>query len=262
MEGIGKNIMQGMINGITSLVENVKTKFNKLVEDIKKFFENLPTWFRNKFTDALNKIKEVFDITAVKTHFSNVWDGIKSCFSKVSDWFKDTFTKAWTNVKNVFSTGGKIYDGIKEGIGDTFKAVVNRLIDGINTIIAVPFNAINGMLNKIRNVSILGFEPFKSFWGENPLKVPQIPKLATGTVVPANYGEFLAVLGDNKREAEVVSPLSTMKQAFKEAIAEMGGVGVDTINLNVFLSGKQIHSEVVRIDREYKAQTGRSAFSY
>jgi len=262
MEGIGRNIIQGMINGITSLVENVKTKFNKLVEDIKKFFENLPTWFRNKFTDALNKIKEVFGITAVKTHFSNVWDGIKSCFSKVSDWFKDTFTKAWTNVKNVFSTGGKIYDGIKEGIGDTFKAVVNKLIDGINTIIAVPFNAINGMLNKIRNVSILGFEPFKSFWGENPLKVPQIPKLATGTVVPANYGEFLAILGDNKREAEVVSPLSTMKQALKEVIQEMGGSGAGTINLNVYLSGKQIHSEVVRVDQEYRAQTGKSAFAY
>ena len=30
-------------------------------------------------------------------------------------------------------------------------------------------------------------------------------------------GNFLAMLGDNKREAEVVSPVSTMKQAMLEA---------------------------------------------
>lgn len=54
-----------------------------------------------------------------------------------------------------------------------------------------------------------------------------IPKLATGTVVPANYGEFAAILGDNKRETEVVSPLSTMKQALIEALAESGGQRIE-----------------------------------
>lgn len=49
-----------------------------------------------------------------------------------------------------------------------------------------------------------------------------IPHFATGTVVPANYGSFAAILGDNKRETEVVSPLSTMKQALAEVIAERG----------------------------------------
>lgn len=49
-----------------------------------------------------------------------------------------------------------------------------------------------------------------------------IPGLASGTVVPANYGQFAAILGDNKREPEVVSPLSTMKQALAEVIAEQG----------------------------------------
>ena len=31
---------------------------------------------------------------------------------------------------------------------------------------------------------------------------------------------FAAILGDNNRETEVVSPLSTMKQALKEALEE------------------------------------------
>lgn len=49
-----------------------------------------------------------------------------------------------------------------------------------------------------------------------------IPGLATGTVVPAHYGEFLATLGDNKREPEIVSPYSTMKQAMLDALQESG----------------------------------------
>lgn len=51
------------------------------------------------------------------------------------------------------------------------------------------------------------------------------PMLATGTVVPPRAGISYFGIGDNNHEPEVVSPLSTMKQAFKEAISEMGGMG-------------------------------------
>ncbi|MDB2002065.1 hypothetical protein PM006_17860, partial [[Clostridium] symbiosum] len=45
------------------------------------------------------------------------------------------------------------------------------------------------------------------------LATQAIPRLATGTVVPPRAGEFAAILGDNNRETEVVSPLSTIEQA-------------------------------------------------
>ena len=50
-----------------------------------------------------------------------------------------------------------------------------------------------------------------------------MPRLATGTVVPANYGEYAAILGDNTREPEIVSPLSTMEQAMENVLARRGG---------------------------------------
>ncbi len=49
-----------------------------------------------------------------------------------------------------------------------------------------------------------------------------IPGYAKGTVVPPNR-PHLAWFGDNTREPEVVSPVSTMKTAFMEAMVEMGG---------------------------------------
>lgn len=51
-----------------------------------------------------------------------------------------------------------------------------------------------------------------------------VPALASGTVVPKNR-EFLALLGDNKNEVEVVSPLSTIRQAVREELAASGGAG-------------------------------------
>ena len=55
-----------------------------------------------------------------------------------------------------------------------------------------------------------------------------IPGFAEGGVIPPNK-PFLAVLGDNKRETEIVAPYSTIKQATSEAIAERGGGSATTL---------------------------------
>lgn len=57
-----------------------------------------------------------------------------------------------------------------------------------------------------------------------------VPGLANGAVVPPNQ-PFFAMLGDNKKETEVVSPYSTIKQAAADAYAERGGTG----DLHIYL---------------------------
>ena len=69
-----------------------------------------------------------------------------------------------------------------------------------------------------------------------------LPALANGTVVPANYGNFAAILGDNKKEPEVVSPVSTIKQAVLEALA-MKQQGKQPVTINISLdtrNGKRL----------------------
>lgn len=172
--------------------------------------------FRNMIDKLVAKIKGFFDglWDGLKKGAKNAWQGVKDAFSSVADWFKNIFTKAWEGVKKVFSTGGKIFSGIKEGIAETFKTVVNGIISGINTIIAVPFNAINGMLNKIRNIEFLEISPFKKLWKQNPLSVPQIPKLATGGITT---GSTIANIGEAGREA--ILPLENNTQ-WMDALAD------------------------------------------
>lgn len=145
----------------------------------------------------------------------SAWEGIKNAFKSVPEWFQGKFRDAWQKVKDVFSTGGRIWSGIKEGIESTFRTVVNAIIRGMNTIIAVPFNKINSMLNTIRNAHFLGISPFQNMWGVNPLPVPQIPMLARGAVIPANR-QFLAVLGDQRNGNNLEAPESLLRQIVRQ----------------------------------------------
>ena len=183
----------------TATVEAIKAVFSVITDffggvwdGIKKTFSSVGDWFEKKFENAVDNIKSVFSV--VTGFFSGVWDNIKSVFGNVADWFKDKFTAAWDAVKKVFSTGGKIFDGIKDGILNGLKAVINAIIRGINKVIAIPFNGLNAALRKIRDIDILGVEPFKWI---NEIGVPEIPELAKGGIV--NSRSFIA--GENGEEA-------------------------------------------------------------
>ena len=173
---------------------------------------------------------------------------------------KDIFSKAWQAVKDVFSTGGKIFDGIKEGITGVFTTVVNGIIGGINKVISTPLDFLNGILNDIRDIEIAGFTPFDEFWDYDPIPVPQIPMLATGAVIPPN-SEFLAVLGDQKRGTNIEAPLDTIKQALFEALAVYGGaVGNQKISVTIPIEVKgRVLSQIVIDDiNDFIKRNGKS----
>lgn len=184
---------------------------------------------------------------------SSAWEGIKNAFKSVPEWFQGKFRDAWQKVKDVFSTGGRIWSGIKEGIENTFRTVVNAIIRGMNTIIAVPFNKINSMLNTIRNAHFLGISPFQNMWGVNPLPVPQIPMLARGAVIPANR-QFLAVLGDQRNGNNLEAPESLLRQIVRE---EAGGAG-SRYEFIARLDRRTLFDEVITEAKLRKGQTGKN----
>lgn len=243
-----KEKFQNARDNISQIFDSIGEWFSNRWDDIKNAFQNVGNWFGEKFQLAWDGIKNAF--SGVKGFFEDVWNGITGVFSHVTDWFKDKFSNAWEAVKNVFSKGGEIFTGITDGIFDTFKTIVNGLIDGINWVISQPFDAINWALDGIRDVEIAGWYPFE--WLPS-IDTPQIPYLAQGTVVPANYGNFLAVLGDNKKETEVVSPLSTIEQAVANAMKN-NSVGV--IHVHVDLDGREIGRVAVKAVNENKLRGG------
>ena len=191
--------------------DNIKSGASTAWNKIKEVWGKVTGWFDDNIVQPVGKFfSDTWD--KIKSGASEAWEGIKSVFSPVANWFEETFSKAWQKVKDVFSTGGKIFDGIKEGIEDTFKTVVNGLIDGINKVISVPFNAMNSAIRTIKNISIGGIKPFEDKLSE--FTVPQIPKLEKGGVL--KKGQIGLLEGNG---AEAVIPLDKNK-AWIRAVAK------------------------------------------
>ena len=258
-----------LIAAIAAAVVWIVAKWTSIKEWISKTISSIDAAFEQFLANVEEGVAAAVDWviekwTAVKGWFSGLWekvasgavaawDGIKSAFESVPEWFQGKFRDAWQKVKDVFSTGGRIWSGIKEGIENTFRTVVNAIIRGMNTIIAVPFNKINSMLNTIRNASFLGISPFQNMWGVNPLPVPQIPMLARGAVIPANR-QFLAVLGDQRNGNNLEAPESLLRQIVRE---EAGGAG-SRYEFIARLDRRTLFDEVITEAKLRKGQTGKN----
>ncbi len=230
-------------------------------ENIQEAFSSVGEWFKNTFQGAWDKVCSVF--SGVCKFFGDVWSNITKAFGDVAGWFRGKFSDAWTAVKNVFSTGGAVFDGIKDGILNGLKAVVNAIIKGINKVIKIPFDGINSALKSIKKVSILGVKPFDWI---STISVPQIPLLAEGTVVNK---PTLGIFGEAGTEA--VIPLKRNTQGL-DLIAEKladrlsfdgdSGNGATYVINFVLENGKVLTKMVIDNIKEYEVQTGKPVFDY
>lgn len=217
---------------ITLLINNwdaVSAAASKCWDWIVGVFQGAAEWFNTTIIQPIaNFFTGMWD--GLKNGASAAWEGIKSVFSTVADFFKNIFTNAWEGVKAVFSTGGKIFDGIKDGIVKAFTTVVNAIIKGINKVVEIPFNGINWALNKIKGIDFWGWKPFDWI---SPIKVPQIPLLAQGGWFERGNPQ-LAIVGDNTREGEIVTPESKIYDQVRNAIRDSGGTGKQEIEITIY----------------------------
>ncbi len=273
-----------LIGGIVALVKNwetVKEAGEKCWEGIKNAWNTASEWFNNQiiepiknlftnmWTGITNDIPNIWNsITSkIKEGAQGAWNAITSIFGNIGNWFHDKFSQAWQAVKNVFSTGGKIFDGIKEGIIDGLKTVVNAIIKGINKVISIPFNGINTALSKIKGISIMGAKPFDWI---STIKVPQIPALAQGGYVKANTPQ-LAMIGDNRHQGEVVAPENKLEEIYRKVLKEQGAGNNDRViellqiiiqilktigvDFNLYIDGDELNKKLEKIKNKNRFAT-------
>lgn len=219
-EGL-KTFLGGIIDAVaslfTGLFNTIRAIFKGAWDIIVSIWSVVSTWFNNAVIKPLaNLFNGIWN--TMKNGAQNAWNGIKNIFSSVATFFKNIFSNAWNGVKNIFSSGGRIFSGIKDGIFNAFRSVVNTLIAGINKVVSIPFNAINGALKTVRDISFLGIEPFKGLI--KLVNVPQIPSLETGGVLDKETIVRVAEYSNARSNPEIVSPRDMMKETMKEALEE------------------------------------------
>lgn len=128
------------------------------------------------------------------------------------------------------------FQSIFAGIESFVKGSVNKIIDYINGMIANVVNGLNGVIGGLNRVGsvVPGFQAVAT------VSAPQIPRLATGAVIPPN-SEFLAMLGDQKSGTNIEAPADLIRQIIRE---ELGSNGGGSQNINITFGGTM--GELVR----------------
>lgn len=170
---------------------------------------------------------------------------------KVSPWLsKEKWTKGMLGIEDSFKT--------------TFKNACNVGIDIFNRFI----NCINEKMHfSWDSFSIAGKEIVPS--GNLQLfSLPHIPKLAQGGYVGANQPQ-LAMIGDNKRYGEIVSPEDKMYEismratldALKEVMASMPQQNdSEQGDIVIIIDGREVFRCTRKYAKEYYKTTGKPAF--
>lgn len=216
--GVFTGDMGKAIRGIEQIFSGLGDAVDWVILSIQLTFFSLLDWL-DKVTGGtlapiIDLIKGWFSgvCDEVRSAFSGVYDGVKQILSGlllfVSGVFAGEWSRAWEGVKTVFT-------GIWNGVVSVLESAINLIIRGVNWLIQ--------MLNRVR-FTVPEWVPGvggKSIGINIPyINTVSLPRLATGTVVDPNH-EFAAILGDNKHEQEIVSPVSTMKRAFRDVLLQM-----------------------------------------
>lgn len=259
---LGNNLIEGLIVGIQDLILSVILKFSQIKTQILQKWDEikegttekwnliksslLTVWdtiklnANTKFEELQESVSSIWETT--KENTSTKWSEIQSSLNTTWDALKETSGIAFEALKNEVV---KVWEGLRdktsflwgdEGISGIIKGCVNGIISSVEGMVNSVIDAINWLIENINEISIdVPDTPFSDGFtiGFDIPTLDQIrlPRLAAGTVIPPRAGEFAAILGDNNQEAEVVSPISAIKQAFLEAIEETNGAGNQTITL-------------------------------
>lgn len=204
----GWNILTGLLKGL-GIIDFWSDLVWKIVQKVQNAWKTL----KEGFGKAIKFVKDLF-----KGIGDWIYEKIILPVINIFKTLKNTIKTILTSIKETFKT-------IFDGIWSIIKGIINTIIGGLNKLWGGIYKVVAGIVNTLSSVAETAGDLLGQDWSFSiPEKPPLIPKLAQGAVIPKNFGEFPAILGDNKQETEVVSPLSTIKKAVKEANRESGSI--------------------------------------
>lgn len=234
MAELGTYIIQGLFNGISSLVGN-----------IEQIWENLKTTTVNIFNNVKDNVSNI--ITTLKTNISNALTNIKT-----------TWTNIFTNIKNTTSN-------IFNGIWTTIKKIINSILGGIENMangivkgINVIINALNGLSFDIPDwVPELGGKKFG--FNISTVNTVSLPRLKTGSVL---YDETIFVGGEYagaRSNPEIVAPQNILYETQLKAIkdSDIGNNQGGDMYFTIKVGDYEIGTICIDSLRRVKRQTGK-----
>lgn len=250
-----EKVVPVILNALASFFERVGPIMVEILDKVLQIIDRILNTVDNLVNNLLKPILVPL-INNIGNFLKGLIDTIGKLISKMGEFFNSIKTK----IINVFTKGGEIFKGIRDGFLDVVKTIVNGIITGANTVIALPFKGLNKVLNFIRNISFLGISPFKSLWRQDPIPVPQIPKLNVGTeYVPQDMLAYIhkgeAVIPKEFNDRSYFS--GTNNEETNRLLYEVIDA-INNIEINPYTTVKDVGNASVQYIKDKSRQLGRS----
>lgn len=270
---------------LVPIKDRITSAWNTLKENTSETWRLIKDDLTLKWTkirdDGTNKITEL------KGNIVNRWAETKSNTDTTWRLIKDNLGVNWTGIRDdgtqkfgelkngIILSFAQAARGIKnpiQCISDMTESMANNVADGFNHIAEAikeitTFDWTNPLTGEhfhsdgiqLTPIGTLTLAPIKAL----ALGSLGVPMLANGTVVPRSASEFMAVLGDNNRETEVVSPLSTIQEAVANVLVdELRPLIEEIVNNTDRIAEKELSVEIGDKEIARAARRGESQLGY
>ena len=142
------------------------------------------------------------------------------------------------------------WQAMAQTVGTVWQNIVATVQNAVNAVVGVVRGMVQAISAAFSSLAALGrgvFNGLSAAAGNAAAALTgsrvrfQVPALASGAVIPPNR-EFLALLGDQRSGTNIEAPLDTIKQAFAETLAALGGGDGQPINIYI---GEELLDSVV-----------------
>lgn len=252
-----KPLWDKILDFIGNLIENSLIIFNEvimpIVSKIADYLYPVIVTVMNSIIDVISTVYEV--VSNIVSSIIDIADGLVKFITGA---FTDDMDKAFEGLNQMFK-------GLVNGIISLLEGFCNLGVSALNSLLKIMASVVNAIVDAINSISI-SVPEWVPFWGGKSIgfnldrvspklfEEVKIPRLATGTVIPPNK-EFLAVLGDQKQGTNIEAPLETIKQAFREALAENGGSSRQT-TVVLQVGRRELGRTIVELGREEEQRVG------
>lgn len=190
-----------ILDGIITLITGVfKSDWKKAWEGVEQIFVGI--WETIRGLLHLPNVNVVATLRGVKDKtfdaLKSAYDAFKSKTATLTANLKNNAGKALTSLKKTWDAFKSKTTTLTAKFKDSFTAPIKKMWNGL----ADKVNSAIKTINKIPGVNISG----------------KVPKLAQGGYVKANSPQ-LAVIGDNKTQGEIVSPVDKMRDTMIDALS-------------------------------------------
>lgn len=255
MAELGTYIIQGLLDGISSLVDSIK----QIWENIKQTAISIFNSVKDNISNIFNNIKNI-----ASNIWNNITSNIKNAVSNIKNGIVQNFQNAYNSIQNIFSNIGSFFSGVWSRVRNTFSslgtsignAISGAVKSGINGVISLIERTINSAIRLINGgIRLINLIPGVYVGSINTLSLPRLAKggvLTEATTVIA--GEYSGA----KTNPEIVTPQNIMRDTFEDVLSNYSGNNNDRpIYLTVNVGDKKLGQILLDDLRDKKRRTGK-----